>query len=306
MVGGDGYWNPRGSVATPITSKNGFLHFAFDVSDGLRVFGEGSYSTTDTYFFGTSPSYVGTTGITIFNDNAYLPASIRTRMASSAVTSFSLSRISPDWGRNEGVSNTDTYRGAVGFNWVLGKWQVDGAVDAGKSHTRLENNHSPNQIKLFEALDTVISPTTGQPICRSMLTAANASRGCVPFNPFGAGSASPDAIKYVFGDSGYSDTYMQQTSAEANVSGVPFSTWAGDAAFAGGVSWRRFQAEQVSDPLSQLLMFQVTGSKGMPASLINKQGVFLTGTRAISPGSPFPSRKPMSKCRCRWPGTCAS
>ena len=283
MVGGDGYWNPRGSVATPITSKNGFLHFGFDVSNDLRVFGEGSYSTTDTYFFGTSPSYVGTTGITIFNDNAYLPASVRTRMASSAVTSFSLSRIAPDWGRNEGVSNTDTYRGAVGFNWNAGKWRVAGALDAGKSHVRLENNHSPNQIKLFEALDTVISPTTGQPICRSMLTAANASRGCVPFNPFGAGSASPDAIDYVFGDRGYSDTYLQQTTAEANLSGAPFSTWAGEAALATGVSWRRFQAEQVSDPLSQLLMSQVTGSKGMPASLIGKQGVFLTGNQSYQP-----------------------
>ncbi len=288
MVGGDGYWNPRGNVATPLTNKNAFVHFAYDVSDDLRVFGEGSYSRSDSYFYGTSPSYVGTTGITIYNsndgnnsnDNAFLPAAIKTQMG--ATTSFALSRIAPDWGRNEGVSDTDTYRGAFGLNWVLGDWQVDGAVDAGKTHTRLENNHSPNQIKLFEALDSVIGPN-GQPICRSMLLASNASRGCVPFNPFGEGAASPAAIAYVFSDRGYSDIYLQQTSAEANVRGSPFSTWAGETAFATGLAWRRFQAEQISDPFSQTLIQQVPGSQGMPASLINKQGVFLTGNQNYQP-----------------------
>jgi iron complex outermembrane recepter protein len=281
MVGGDGYWNPRGSVATPLSNKNAFMHYVYDVSDALRVFAEGSYSETGSDFFGTSPSYVGTTGITIYSSNAFLDPATRARLGSA--TSFALSRISPDWGRNEGSSDANSYRGAAGFNWNVGKWQVDGAVDSGRSHVLLENNHSPNQIKLFEALDSVISPTTGLPICRSMLNPANAARGCVPLDPFGPGSASPQAIQYVFGDKGYSNTYLQQSSAEANLRGSPFRTWAGEVAMATGVAWRRFQAEQVSDPLSQTLMYQVPASQGMPATLIGKQGVFLTGNQSYQP-----------------------
>ncbi len=298
MVGGSGYWNPRGNIATPITSKNAFARFGFDATDDLRLFVEGSYSQSDSYFYGTSPSYVGTTaasttnaitgltttnGITIYNDNAFLPAAVRTQMAGSNITSFVLNRISPDWGRNEGISDTTTYRGAVGLNWSLGAWDVDWALDSGRTHARLENNHSPNQIKLFEALDSVINPATGQAVCRSMLNTANAGRGCVPLNPFGTGSASPAAIQYVFGDSGYSDIYLTQISSEANLRGSPFSTWAGETAFATGIAWRRFSAEQISDPLSQTYISQVAGSRGMPTGLNNKLGVFLTGNQNFQP-----------------------
>ena len=282
MVGGDGYWNPRGNVATPLTNKNLFSHLKFDVSDDFDVFAEGSYSLSDGSFFGTSPSYSGTTAITIFNDNAFLPTATRAAMAAARVTSVSLGRISPDWGRNEGVSKTETYRGAVGFNWRFGAWSLGGSFDTGHTDIRLENNNSPNQTKLFEALDSVINPATGQPICRSMLLPANAGRGCVPLNPFGYGSASRAALDYAF-DDGWSDTQINQSNGELNLRGTPFALWAGDVSVAAGYAWRRLSAAQQSDPLSQALLTPVPGSRGMPASLVNKLGVFLTGNQSFQP-----------------------
>ena len=56
MVGGSGYWNSRGNVSTPLTNENIFSHVSYEVSDRVRVFAEGSYSESDSYFFGTAPS----------------------------------------------------------------------------------------------------------------------------------------------------------------------------------------------------------------------------------------------------------
>ena len=283
MVGGDGYWNPRGNVSTPVKNQNLFTHARYDVSDALQVFGEASYSKSHSYYFGTSPSYSGTTAITIYNDNAFLPAATKAAMAAAGVTTFTMGRISPDWGRNEGVNDVQTYRGAVGFDWRLGgDWKLNGSFDTGHTDLRLENNHSPNQERLFEALDSMIDPSTGKAICRSMLLASNAGRGCVPLNPFGAGSASAESLAYVF-QNGWSETDINQSNGELNLSGKPFSLPAGEFSVAVGYAWRRTDVAQMSDPLSQKAITAVTGSKGLPASLAGKIGVFLTGSQSYQP-----------------------
>jgi outer membrane receptor protein involved in Fe transport len=286
MVGGDGYWNPRGSISTPLENHNAFAHLKYDVSNNTNLWAEASYSTTRSYFYGTSPSFSGTGAFTIFNDNAFLPASIKTLMAaaSPAVTSFTLGRISPDWGRNEGVSDLKTYRGAVGFNSDLGgSWNLDGSFDFGHTDGRLENNHSPNQTLLYEAIDAVVNPANGQIVCRSSLIAAGAGRGCVPLNPFGYGSASAGSLDYVFGTGGWSDTTIGQINGEVNLRGSPFALPAGDVSFATGYAWRRLTAEQVSDPLSQALVAVAPNTRGVPAGVIGKLGVFLTGSQSSQP-----------------------
>lgn len=280
MVGGDGYWNPRGNVSTPLTSKTLFGHLRYDATDNVQLWVEGSYAKSDSFFFGTSPSYSGTTAITIYRDNAFLDSVTRQRMVNANIQSFTLGRISPDWGRNEGQSSTELYRGAFGFKGEFGGWTVDGSFDAGQTKGHLENNNSPNQTKLFEALDSVL--VNGVPTCRSMLLAVNAGRGCVALNPFGFGSASRAALDYAF-DDGYSDTTIHQQSAEFNLRGSPFSLWAGEVAFATGVTWRHIDVEQTADPLSQTTIQLIPNTRGLPASLNGKLGVFLTGNQGVQP-----------------------
>ena len=281
MVGGDGYWNSRGNVSTPIDTKTFFSHATFDASSAIKLWAEGAYSKTSSFFYGTSPAYSGTTAITIYNNNAFLDAATRARMATAGVTSFSLGRISPDWGRSVGRTDNETYRGAAGFRADLGhSWVADGSFDIGHTFTHQENNHSPNQSRLFEALDAVVSPTTGQIVCRSALV--DPSRGCAPLNPFGSGSASAAALAYVFQD-GYANTYINQANGELNLRGTPFHTWAGDVAMAVGVSARRIDARIDTDALSLLPIAAAPNTRGTPATLINKIGVFLTGNFVNQP-----------------------
>ena len=281
MVGGDGYWNSRGNVSTPIQTTTGFGHATFDASDSLKLWAEGGYSRTKSFFYGTSPAYSGSTAITIYRDNAFLDAATRARMVAAGVNSFSLGRIAPDWGRSVGRTDTTTYRGAAGFNADFGNsWVLDGSFDIGHTYTLQQNQHSPNQIRLFEALDAVVNPANGQIVCRSAL--AGVSNGCVPLNPFGAGSASAGALNYVFQD-GWAKNYVNQVNGELNLRGTPFSTWAGDVSFAAGVSARRIDARIDTDPLSLTPITAAANTRGYPATLINKVGVFLTGNFVNQP-----------------------
>jgi len=283
MVGGDGYWNPRGNILAPVKTTTLFSRLGYDATDDIKLWVEGGYSKTDSFYYGTAPSYSGTTAITIFRDNAFLDAATRARMVNANIQSFSLGRISPDWGRNQGVSNTELYRGAFGFDWKFAPgWQTNGSFDFGHTQSYLENANSPNQTKLFEALDAVVNPATGQIVCRSMLLAANASRGCAPLNPFGAGSASAAALAYAF-ERGFSTTTINQQNAEFTVRGSPFSTWAGEVQTAAGYGWRRYDARQEADALSLTPVEVVSNTRGVPASLVGKIGVFLTGNQGYQP-----------------------
>lgn len=281
MVGGDGAFSKRGNIDTPIKTLATFAHATFDATPDFNIFLEGAYSKTRSFFGGTMPNFSASTGFTIFSDNAYLPAAIKARMANANVASIPLGRLSTDWGRTDASSDTRTYRGAAGFDWRLGGgWNVDGSVDTGITKVRLQSYHTVNQISLFNAADSVISPVTGQPVCRSTLT--NPGNGCVPIDLFGPGAASQQALDYIL-DDGWSDTRIRQTAGHLSLRGEPFRLWAGPVSFGTGVDFRRVSAVQESDPLSQTVIQAAPGSKGLPPSLAGKLGAFLTGNQSRQP-----------------------
>ncbi|MEI9903026.1 MAG: TonB-dependent receptor [Asticcacaulis sp.] len=280
MVGGDGIFNNRGNIDTPIETLATFTHVAYDVTPDFKIWGEGAWSRSSSYFAGTMPNFSSTTGFTIYNDNAFLPSDVKSRMATAGVTSIPVGRISTDWGRTDAASRTKTYRVAAGFNLTLGGWKVDGSVDSGETVARLKSYHTVNQITLFNAVDSVISPVTGLPVCRSTLTFPG--NGCVPLNIFGEGSASPEALDYILDDA-YSTGTIKQTAASLSVRGQPFSTWAGPVSIGGGFDYRVTSAVQTSDALSQTVIPAAVGFKGLPGSLVGKLGAFLTGNQSQQP-----------------------
>ncbi len=282
MIGGSGVWSPRSSVATPIKTLSTFGHVTFDVSSALSTFLEFGTSRTESRFNGTMPNWSGTTAFTIYNNNAYLPASIRTQMATANITSFTLGRLSNDWGPPNALSDTRTKRGAVGFTLKLGSgWTVDGSVDAGNTTGRLGNKNAMNQTKLFDAVDAVINPATGLPICRSTLT--DPAHYCVPINILGAGSATQQALAYITSDEAWSLTEIKQTAASLSTRGELGSTWAGPIQLGAGLDYRRMSASQTADPGSSGLVQQYPGQRGLPASLVNKLGVYQTGNQFALP-----------------------
>src|SRR5262249_49570595 len=113
------------------------------------------------------------------------------------------------------------------------------------------------------ALDTVVE--NGQIICRMNSTVAaniaivsaatyagrGASAGCVPANPFGAGSLAANVNDYVVGAQSFSATYTQD-AAGAALEGEPLSTWADEVSVVGGLEYRKEKISGTSDEISQL------------------------------------------------------
>ncbi|MEJ1962067.1 MAG: hypothetical protein WDO56_11200 [Gammaproteobacteria bacterium] len=93
--------------------------------------------------------------------------------------------------------------------------------------------------RLYRAVDAVRAPD-GSIACYSALVDPAHYGNCVPLNPMGAGSASPEALAYIHGEP-WNYNIMEQDNAAASINGEPFSSWAGPVSVGAGVEWRKLQ-----------------------------------------------------------------
>jgi outer membrane receptor protein involved in Fe transport len=144
----------------------------------------------------------------------------------------------------------EVLRNVVGLNGGFNAWNVDWEWDAyyqhGESRASESALNSANLVRHEEALDAVINPVNGAIVCRSTLSDPN--NGCVPYNPFGIGVNSPDAIAYVAGTRSHRDQRFKQDVVAASIGGSPFSSWAGPISVATGLEHRRESASGQSTP----------------------------------------------------------
>ncbi len=186
--------------------------------------------------------------------NAFLPANIRSQMQALGVSSLTMgsfmaagprsSIVDPATGNTPIDIKADNGRtlrryiaGADG-NFDLGdvnwKWDFYYSKSKTQNSTRSPDNIMP--ARLNQAIDAVIDPATGGTVCRSTLT--HPGDGCVPYNIFGTNVNGPTEWKFIAPYPGYAMTILTQDVESANISGEPFSTWAGPVSVAFGVEHR--------------------------------------------------------------------
>ncbi|MBO9580824.1 MAG: TonB-dependent receptor [Sphingobium sp.] len=279
QVGGDGVDNGIiQQINRPLERKSVFAHASFEAAPKWEVFGEGSYSVVHSDYI-NGPNVHNSTAaqtafITIQRDNAFLSPAIKTQMQNAGVTSLTMTR----WDLEDGKTHTDnlnkTARLVVGFNGELGgSWKLDGYYQWGE-------NRNTNIVKVTNvvprfvlAVDAVVNPANNQIVCRSTLTDPN--NGCVPFNPFGVGSPSAAALAYVNGESPAYIRTGQQVAA-LNLSGEPFSTWAGPVSVAVGGEYRRETANVTSDALSLQNAYKIGNQQPWSGRYTIKEGYLET------------------------------
>jgi len=217
----------------------------YDVTDNVQVFGEVSWSSSSSHNTNGAPFSLA--NLTVKSDNAFIPTSVRTQMLALGLTQFTLGRVHTDINTGpdgEGFKSAYFNRrlnrytlGANGdfdafnSNW---KWEVYGHTGVTRTSEKLYN--ALVLANFNRAIDAVVSPTTGAIICRSTLTAPG--NGCVPFNLMGTDVNSAAAKNYVAGTP-HRNQKITQKNVAANVSGEPFSTWAGPVSVAAGFEWRK-------------------------------------------------------------------
>lgn len=234
-------------LAVPLTYQTLYGRLNYDVSPNVTVFGEASYAQAENEIIARVYERGG--NITIRQDNAYLPTSVRDQMTTLGLSSISVGRMFLDWGALRGRNDREQLRLMAGLEGRFGSdWRWDAYVQHGR--TDFDNGHYSNNpiIANFNlAVDAVRDPSTNQIVCRSALT--NPASTCAPMNIFGAGSTSEASRNYVFGQSWQSQT-IEQTVAAVTLRGSPFSTWAGEVSVATGAEFRNEQFEVTTDALS--------------------------------------------------------
>ena len=257
-VGGEGPRYPA-AVVSDVNAKTAFGHAEFDFSNNFSVFAEGAYGYSKTFYPLLMPFFIGSGGLVIQQDNAFLPANIRQTMAANGFTSIELGKLDGTWGQNLVTNTTKTLNLTTGFKASFGGFSVDGYYEHGESRFLLETDNQRVLANTRQAADAVVNPATGQIVCRSTLT--NPTDGCVPWNPFGTAAFTPEQRAYQ-GGSGFARSIAKQDVVALTVRGNLFSTWAGDVAAAVGAEYRDMSGNIEVDPISSVVGFNATNPQG--------------------------------------------
>jgi outer membrane receptor protein involved in Fe transport len=283
QVGGSGVnGNLFGELAGGLTQAVSYTHADYNFSDDFSVFAQAQFAHDVAPTTSSDPNReTGTAGYNIFSTNAYLPASIKTAMTADHITSFSLGRISADFGRFWGTTEEDTYNFVGGFHALIRDWTVDGYAESGQETEAVHVYNDAIYDKLFLASNAVVNPASGQIVCASTLNpitnnpyVAAEAVGCQPLDVFGNGSPSPSALKYILG-SEIDHVISQQNVFDVSAHGEPFSLWAGPVGFAFGGTYRTVSARQTEPnlPINSEVLSNAS-IPAMPSGLNGKLGGF--------------------------------
>ncbi len=234
MIGGEAPSDDDLSPLSPPQNRVSTLaRLTYDLLDDLKLTADVRYSRYWGNYVWFGDHNRG--NVAIRNDNAFLSPAIKALVGTGG---FTLGRYNSDFA----YSTIDVRREVV-----QGTLALDGSFANGKfrygafySHGSYTNDIDTPGFRITSnfnnAVDAVISPTTGQPICRVALT--NATTNCVPINLFGNGSPSAAARAYVTGTP-QQRSLSQLDNAGVSVRGEPLSLWAGPVSVAIGGEWRQ-------------------------------------------------------------------
>ncbi|SBV32387.1 putative TonB-dependent receptor-like protein [uncultured Sphingopyxis sp.] len=240
-------------IEQPVERYAGFGRLSFDVSDAVTLFAEGSYSKIT----GRSPTaFAHDAGIifgapfTISIDNAYLPDNIRGLMEGAGETSFKMGRYNTDFGFVQGKSVFETIRAVAGVRGDLGKFKWQAYYQYGQSTEDALAKDTIYTARLANAVDSVLVGNVATCRINADAVATNDDAACRPLNLFGEGAPDQAALDYIHGDA-TRRTRIEEHVGSLNVTGDPFSTWAGPVSVAFGAEYRSDKIAQISDPVSQ-------------------------------------------------------
>lgn len=281
MEGGDGIRN-NANLSAGLRRYNIFARADYDITNDFNVYAEFSFAKATTRWDQYNNYSYSTYAATIFSDNAYLPQEIKDQMADAGITSFKLGRI-----HSENYIKADNekqlLRGVVGFNGQFNDdWSYRGYYTHGENKIEIGNLNTLIYRNYYAAIDAVRDPVTNQIVCHSNLTGGDP--GCVPFNPFGAGSPSDAALNYVEGNE-FRYLTLKQNVVSATIQGDNlFSLWSDPASTAFGVEYRQESSDQRTDPFTQTTI-DFAGVRGGPPGLQGQLGPFQVGNPQPLAGS---------------------
>lgn len=258
-------------LTLPVKRYTALGHFDFELNDSISVFADFGHGKTGSNFNTPNVRDLVPTALVIRRDNAFLPTQIATIMDANGITSFGLGKQHDDFGKVRAQNYITSTRVVAGFEGKFGDsfdWDIYYQYGRSKYQQFIQNLRIEQNFRF--AADSI--RVGGAPVCRDVTARA---AGCVALNPFGLGSPSPEAIDYVTGELLYNVINKQEVAA-ANLSGEPFSSWAGPVSIAIGGEYRKESSVGTTDAISQASGFNYGNPKSFKGSFDVKEGYFET------------------------------
>ena len=242
-------------ITRPLERATVYAGLDFELSPDFNFFVNGGYSWSESSN-ATNAFHSGQFGVTIQADNAFLPQSVRDTMAAERIRSFRIGRFDTEYDM-EVVSTSNTQRLEAGFEWDINDYTLVVSGQYGSSEEKALNFNNFVDERYDQGVDAIF--VNGEIVCR------DPSNGCVPINPFGVGSYTPEMIDY-FTDTSLLRTNVDQLIFQATLSGQLFDgVGAGPWEFALGAQHREDEVEVVVDPISEDAGFFTNNFKGWEA-----------------------------------------
>ena len=248
-VGGDlsGIIGASPTLAARLKRKVAYGRVSYKLTDNDELYFTANYA--DVHSLNQPNIGAEKTGLTIQCENPFVPAAIRSACATNGVTSFQFGTSNGGFGPINVNIKREQARfvlGATGHRQLFGTdWKYDAYYAYGTNRITLDVDNITITPRYNAAIDAIAGPN-GTVICRSAVARAN---GCVPLNIIGQVALDPAALAYVMPANGpFQRSRQIESVASFNVTGEPFSSWAGPVALAAGVEWREEDYRTITDP----------------------------------------------------------
>ncbi|MEO6186130.1 MAG: TonB-dependent receptor, partial [Steroidobacteraceae bacterium] len=278
--GGDGV-DPAADLVWMMPDQmraNAYLKFTTEITPGFTAYAQLFTGRSSNAYDKDPPSLWGAWEATIYRDNAFLPADIRSQMGSLGVNSFRLGRIgNGDLGRGRVHNISDLLSATLGASQQLGYWRIDGYYQYGHNRDLLRYDDTLRIDRIYRGIDSVVNPADGSIVCRSTLMFP--TDGCVPVNLFGAGSVSAAARAYVTEGRFEQVQDVTEQVAEFTAQGAVLELPAGPISLATGINWRSEAVENrprttpAALALLTVLPASTQGYRGLPSTYVGS-GIF--------------------------------
>lgn len=184
--------------------------------------------------------------------NPFAPPALVSALCDGGDTAIPFTRRMTELGNRGNTVRRNSYRVLLGFRGeIADQFDWEAYYGYGRTEDALQIGGQINAANMREALNAIDldgnPATTGDIVCANPVARAE---GCVPINLFGAGSITPEAAAWARAPT-QRQGLTQQEIAGATLGGRMFAMPAGDAQFSIGAEWRREQAEDVPDALTQ-------------------------------------------------------
>ena len=229
------------SLKAAQTMQQLYGRFDFDLTETTHFFVSLGGTLKENAFFSDYPSLQN---IVLSRSNAFLPAAVAAQIPGAT---FTFNKMFDQAGRFGAEPESRQLIFTTGLNGKIADHDWNIAYTRGQTRLTTELIDNVNNQRLSAALD-VVAGAGGAPVCYASTQAATATAyaNCAPLNLFGPTSASAAAIDYILEDT----TYVGRTTQDdlvADISGTPFSTWAGPVVVALSGEWRQQAFESTSE-----------------------------------------------------------